>query len=97
MNDEERNREYRERGDVHRHCYAYHHAELPQAERSSDLHDLHDELWWAAKVNEAGDRKLADLLRRAQARIAALETLCKALKNVKVCENEDRGDSNANR
>lgn len=75
--------EYRERGDVHRHCYAYHHAELPQAERSRDLHDLHDELWWAAKVNEAGDRKLADLLRRAQARIAALETLVDSLQNSK--------------
>jgi hypothetical protein len=66
------------------------------APRSSDLLTMHDELWWAAKVNEAGDRKLADLLRRAQARISALETLCTALKNVKVCENENRGDSNAN-
>lgn len=84
---DDREIEYRERGDVYRHCYAYHHAELPQAERSSDLHDLHDELWWAAKVHEAKDRNLADLLRRAQARISALETLCTALKNVKVCEN----------
>jgi hypothetical protein len=43
-------------------------------------------LWFAAKVNEAGDRKLADLLRRAQARIAALETLCIALRDGKPSE-----------
>jgi hypothetical protein len=77
---------YNQQGDVWRHSYAYHPESLCTAERSSDSHTITDELWWAAKVNEAGDRKLADLLRRAQARINALETLCLALRNVKPCE-----------
>lgn len=57
------------------------------AQRSSDSHTINDELWWAAKINEAGDRKLADLLRRAQARIAALETLVEALKAATRCDH----------
>ena len=77
---------YNQQGDVWRHSYAFHPESLRTAERSSDHHTISDELWWAAKVNEAGDRKLADLLRRAQARISALETLCVALQSVKGCE-----------
>jgi hypothetical protein len=77
---------YNQQGDVWRHSYAYHPESLRTAERSSESHTITDELWWAAKVNEAGDRKLADLLRRAQARISALETLCVALHSVKRCE-----------
>jgi hypothetical protein len=61
------------------------------AQRSSDSHTINDELWWAAKVNEAADRKLADLLRRAQARIAALETVVEALKAAKRCEIPEGG------
>ena len=75
-----RTSDYNQQGDVWRHTYAHHPEFLRTAERSSDLHTIHDELWWAAKVNEAGDRKLADLLRRAQARIAALEDLCVTLR-----------------
>lgn len=78
-----RTSDYNQRGDVWRHTYAHHPQFLRTAERSSDLHTIHDELWWAAQINEAGDRKLADLLRRAQARISALETLCAALHSVK--------------
>lgn len=77
---------YNQTGDVWRHSYAHHPESLRTAERSSESHTITDELWWAAKVNEAGDRKLADLLRRAQARISALETLCVALHSVKRCE-----------
>lgn len=61
------------------------------AQRSNDSHTINDELWWAAKVNEAADRKLADLLRRAQARIAALETVVEALKAAKRCEIPEGG------
>jgi len=61
------------------------------AQRSSDLHTINDELWWAAKINEAADRKLADLLRRAQARIAALETLIETMKAAKRCEIPEGG------
>lgn len=61
------------------------------AQRSSDSHTINDELWWAAKANEAGDRKLADLLRRAQARIAALETVVEALKAARRCEIPEGG------
>ena len=78
-----RTTKYNQQGDVWQHSYAFHHQSLRTAERSSEHHTISDELWWAAKVNEAGDRKLADLLRRAQARINALETLCIALRNGK--------------
>ena len=77
---------YNQTGDVWRHSYAHHPESLRTAERSSEMHSIGDELWWAAKVNEGGDRKLADLLRRAHARIVALETLCLGLRNVKPCE-----------
>lgn len=86
MTEQDRRREYNESGDVYNHTYAFPPAVLETAERSSEMHSIGDELWWAAKVNEGGDRKLADLLRRAHARIAALETLCLALRNVKPCE-----------
>lgn len=75
-----RTSDYNQQGDVWRHTYDYHPESLPTAERSSESHTITDELWWAAKVNEAGDRKLADLLRRAQSRIAALEDLCVSLR-----------------
>jgi hypothetical protein len=77
---------YNQKGDVWRHSYAYHPESLRTVERSSEHYTISDELWWAAKVNEAGDRKLADLLRRAQARIAALETLFIALRDGKLSE-----------
>jgi hypothetical protein len=77
---------YNQQGDVWRHSYAFHPESLRTAERSSEHHTISDELWLAAKVNEAGDRKLADLLRRAQARINALETLCIALRDGKPSE-----------
>lgn len=83
---QQRDERWREGSDVYQHCYAFHHQSLRTAERSSESHTISDELWWAAKVNEGGDRKLADLLRRAQARINALETLCLALRNGKPCE-----------
>lgn len=83
-----RTTEYNQRGDVWRHSYAYHNEVLPTAERSKDNFDICDRLWYAAQVNEAGDRKLAQLLRDALAHINALETLNLTLKAAKKCESD---------
>ena len=66
---------YNQQGDVWQHSYAYHSRQLPTPQRSPDHFDICDRLWYAAQVNEAGDRKLAQLLRDAQAHISALEAL----------------------
>lgn len=83
-----RTTEYNERGDVWQHCYAQFPSSLQQPERSADHFDICDRLWYAAQVNEAGDRKLAQLLRDAQAHISALETLVLTLKATKRCETD---------
>lgn len=81
-----RTTEHNQRGDVWQHTYAYHAQRLETAERSKDNFDICDRLWYAAQVNEAGDRKLAQLLRDALAHISALETLTLTLKATKKCE-----------
>lgn len=81
-----RTSEHNQRGDVWQHTYAYHAQRLETAERSKDNFDICDRLWYAAQVNEAGDRKLAQLLRDALAHINALETLTLTLKATKKCE-----------
>jgi hypothetical protein len=43
--------------------------------RTSDDHDIHDALEFRARANEAGDRKLAALLRAASREIARLEAM----------------------
>jgi len=70
---QQRDEHWREGGDVHQHCYAFHHAVLPTAQRSPDADDEADVLYYYARVNEAADRKLAQALRRGAARIRALE------------------------
>jgi hypothetical protein len=72
-----RTTEYNQQGDVWQHSYAYHNRQLPTPQRSPDHFDICDRLWYAAQVNEAGDRKLAQLLRDAAARIRALEDILK--------------------
>ena len=76
------------RGDVWLHSYAYHNRELPTPRRSPDHFDICDRLWYAAQVNEAGDRKLAQLLRDAQAHISALETLVATSRATKQCKTD---------
>ena len=70
-----RTTEYNQRGDVWQHTYAYHGQHLRTAERSPDIIDIADRLKYRARVTEAGDRRTAELLREAAARINALETL----------------------
>ena len=70
-----RTTQYNERGDVWQHTYAYHAPRLETAERSRDEFDLCDRLDYRARVTEAGDRKTAQLLREAAARINVLETM----------------------
>ena len=70
-----RTTQYNERGDVWQHTYAYHAQRLETAERSRDEFDLCDRLDYRARVTEAGDRKTAQLLREAAARINVLETM----------------------
>jgi len=36
---QQREERYREGGDVHQHCYAFHHAVLPTAKRTPDADD----------------------------------------------------------
>ena len=83
-----RTSEYNQRGDVWLHSYAYHNRELPTPRRSPDHFDICDRLWYAAQVNEAGDRKLAQLLRDAQAHISALETLVATSRATKQCKTD---------
>jgi len=70
---QQRDERWREGGDVHQHCYAFHHAVLPTAQRTPDADDEADVLYYYARVNEAADRKLAQALRAGAARIRALE------------------------
>jgi len=93
MNDEQKRLADNLRSDAWRNSAAAyfelgHDGEPIGPQRSTESHTIIEELWWAARVNEAADRKLADLLRRAQARLAALETLVLALQAVKRCEVE---------
>jgi hypothetical protein len=74
-NPDPRTSDYNQRSDVWRHTYAFHSAELPTPQRSPDIFDLQDRLWYRAQAVEAGDRVTAQLLRDASARIEALETL----------------------
>lgn len=76
---QQREERYREGGDVHQHCYAFHHAVLPTAKRTPNADDEADALYYYAQVNEAADRKLAQALRAGAARIRALETLVQSL------------------
>lgn len=76
---QQRDERWREGSDVYRHSYAFHHAVLPTAQRTKDADDEADALLYYARVNEAGDRRLAQALRTGAARIRALETLVQSL------------------
>lgn len=86
-----RTSEYNQRGDVFQRTYAFHPSPLDVAERSREHLDLCDQLDYRARVTEAGDRRTAELLREAAARINALETLVLTLKATKRCEVHSEG------
>lgn len=81
-----RTSEFNQRGDVFQRTYAFYPSPLDVAERSRDEFDLCDRLDYRARVTEAGDRKTAQLLREAAARINALDTLVITLRATKRCE-----------
>jgi hypothetical protein len=77
MTEQERQERYRALGDVQRHTYDVEvGTRVPWPfPRSSESHDLPDQLEILAQINEAGDRRLAQSLREAAARIRALELI----------------------
>jgi hypothetical protein len=77
MTEQERQERYKALGDVQRHTYDVEvGTRVPWPfPRSSESHDLADQLEILARINEAGDRRLAQSLREAAARIRALELI----------------------
>jgi hypothetical protein len=77
MTEQEKQERYKALGDVHRHTYDLEvGTRVPWPfPRSSESHDLADQLEILAQINEAGDRRLAQSLREAAARIRALEEI----------------------
>jgi hypothetical protein len=79
MTEQERQERYKALGDVHRHTYDLEvGTRVPWPfPRSTESHDLSDQLEILAGINESGDRRLAQSLREAAARIRALEDILK--------------------
>lgn len=77
MTEQERQERYKALGDVQRHCYDLEvGTRVPwPLPRSSESHDLADQLEILALINEAGDRRVAQTMREAAARIRALEEI----------------------
>ena len=77
MTEQEKQERYKALGDVQRHTYDVEvGTRVPWPfPRSSESHDLPDQLEILAQINEAGDRRLAQSLREAAARIRALELI----------------------
>jgi hypothetical protein len=77
MTEQERQERYKALGDVQRHTYDVEvGTRVPWPfPRSSESHDLADQLEILALINEASDRRLAQSLREAAARIRALEEI----------------------
>lgn len=77
MTEQERQERYKALGDVQRHTYDLEvGTRVPWPfPRSSESHDLPDQLEILARINEAGDRGLAQTMREAAARIRALEDI----------------------
>lgn len=77
MTEQERQERYKALSDVQRHTYDVEvGTRVPWPfPRSSESHDLADQLEILARINEAGDRRLAQSLREAAARIRALELI----------------------
>jgi len=80
MTEQEKQERYKSLGDVHRHTYDLEvGTRVPWPfPRSSESHDLAEQLEILALINEAGDRRLAQSLREAAARIRALEDILKS-------------------
>lgn len=77
MTEQEQHERYKALGDVQRHTYDREvGTRIPwPMPRSTESHDLPDELEILALINEASDRKLAQSLRDAAARIRSLEEI----------------------
>ncbi len=77
MTEQERQERYKALGDVQRHTYDVEvGTRVPWPfPRSTESHDLADQLEILALINEAGDRRLAQSLREGAARIRALELI----------------------
>jgi hypothetical protein len=77
MTEQEKQERYKALGDVQRHTYDVEvGTRVPWPfPRSSESHDLAEQLEILALINEAGDRRLAQSLREAAARIQALELI----------------------
>jgi hypothetical protein len=93
MTEEERQERYKALGDVQRHTYDLEvGTRVPWPfPRSTESHDLADQLEILAQINEASDRRLAQSLREAAARIRALELIVSTILRSKcgtegVCE-----------
>ena len=93
MTEQERQERYKALGDVQRHTYDVEvGTRVPWPfPRSTESHDLADQLEILARINEAGDRRLAQSLREAAARIRALELIVSTILRSKcgtegVCE-----------
>jgi hypothetical protein len=81
MTEQERQERYKSLGDVQRHTYDLEvGTRVPWPfPRSSESHDLAEQLEILALINEAGDRGLAQSLREAAARIRALEDILRTM------------------
>jgi hypothetical protein len=93
MTEQERQERYKALGDVQRHTYDLEvGTRVPWPfPRSTESHDLADQLEILARINEASDRRLAQSLREAAARIRALELIVSTILRSKcgtegVCE-----------
>jgi hypothetical protein len=93
MTEQERQERYKALGDVQRHTYDLEvGTRVPWPfPRSTESHDLADQLEILAQINEASDRRLAQSLREAAARIRALELIVSTILRSKcgtegVCE-----------
>ena len=93
MTEQEKQERYKALGDVQRHTYDVEvGTRVPWPfPRSTESHDLADQLEILAQINEASDRRLAQSLREAAARIRALELIVSTILRSKcgtegVCE-----------
>ena len=79
MTEQERQERYKALGDVQRHTYDVDvGTRVPWPfPRSSESHDLAEQLEILARINEAGDRRTAQTMREAAARIRVLELIVK--------------------
>lgn len=89
MTEQEKQERYKALGDVQRHTYDVEvGTRVPWPfPRSSESHDFPEQLEILARINEAGDRRVAQSLREAAARIRALELIVNTIMRSK-CSTE---------